>query len=187
MFKHRLHIGNTVLSSSQSFLFSVPQMQDSTSPVTSVTWLFPAQDDTKYVLASAQARAVHIHHVTTQKLLASAYLPGNTGLDSSVPGESILTVAASPNSGQQMLATGGSDGSLALFDRSLANMRNLFVGGSQSGGGPARAHSSRVVALEWHPGDPNLLFSGGWDLTVKVLSTEFLRNRLLPHAMACRE
>ena len=157
---------------------SIPHMQDSTSPVTSVTWL-SAQNDTKYVLASAQARAIHLHHVTTQRLLSSAYLPDNSGVRSSVPSESVLTVSASPHSCQHMLAAGGTEGSLVLFGRTLASMRTLTVGGSQAGGGAARAHSSRVCALEWHPEDENMLLSGGWDLTVKVLSTQCIWNVLL--------
>jgi WD40 repeat protein len=54
---------------------------------------------------------------------------------------------------------------------SVVQSETLTVPGSQSGGAAARAHSSRVLALEWHPQDSNVLFSGGWDLTVKVLLT----------------
>jgi len=40
----------------------------------------------------------------------------------------------------------------------------LDFSGVESG----RGHSNRVFALAWHPDDPQLLFSGGWDRTVQV-------------------
>jgi WD40 repeat protein len=146
-------------------------LQDPSSPVTSLTWIRTNQDSAKYILASAQAGALNLHHCATQKLLERAFLPQNSTMECATSKENLLTVSACPSE-SQLLAAGGAEGSVVLYHNtgsSLQHSGTLSVPLLQSGGGAARAHSSRVLALEWHPQESNLLFSGGWDLTVKVL------------------
>ena len=124
------------------------------------------------MLASAQAGVLNLHHATTQKLLSVAYLPDSSETTSSSKTEKILTLSSCPIPESHLLAAGGSEGTLALYKASgpaLTHTETLRVPGSQSGGGAAKAHSNRILAIEWSPTDANLLFTGGWDLTVKVL------------------
>ena len=48
---------------------------------------------------------------------------------------------------------------------------SLGIGGlrvSTSTTGPPRSHSSRIFSVLYHPTDPHMIVSAGWDRTVQV-------------------
>ena len=63
-------------------------------------------------------------------------------------------------------ATGGSDVTLRIYDTTTSkptlSLRSTEEQVVQV------AHSNRIFCVKFHPIDPNLLVSGGWDNTVKV-------------------
>jgi WD40 repeat protein len=143
-------------------------LQDPTEPVTSLAWLSGSQVG-RYILASAQGSRVQLQHATTSSKLSSFDMAQHERPVTEGREDAVLVVAASPSEAQ--VAAGGTEGSVMLLrctGNALAPLLTLTVPAVQSGGAAARAHSTRVFALKWHPEDPNLLFSGGWDGTVKV-------------------
>lgn len=54
---------------------------------------------------------------------------------------------------------GGEDYNVYIEDLGKNNSFSLLAG-------KFGKHSNRVYCTKWHPNDPNLLYSGGWDETV---------------------
>lgn len=80
----------------------------------------------------------------------------------------LLASAASPKG--RVIAVGNTEGSILLLDCSrsqLSEREYLSVPPSHSGA-VGKAHASRVFTIRWHPDDPNVLLSGGWDKFLKV-------------------
>jgi COMPASS component SWD3 len=68
------------------------------------------------------------------------------------------------NPNATVLATGGSDNYIRLYDEQtkteLAKMKegsDLFPG-----------HSNRVFCVKWNPNDRNMIATGGWDKTIQL-------------------
>lgn len=69
------------------------------------------------------------------------------------------------NDGLQF-ATGGSDVTLRIYD-SLTSKEFLQMKSTEESVVHV-AHSNRIFCAKFHPTDPRLMVSGGWDNTVKV-------------------
>ena len=72
----------------------------------------------------------------------------------------LLTADYNPDGSQ--FVTGGSDTILRVYDEQSRSLIRNLDGGMKSG------HSNRVFCVKYCKEDPNLLVSGGWDLSVKV-------------------
>lgn len=63
-------------------------------------------------------------------------------------------------------ATAGKDKAVRVYDASTLQLQALLSGGGSDSVTPG--HSNRIFALAWHPTDPHLLLSAGWDGTMQV-------------------
>jgi len=112
---------------------------------------------TKNVLVSTNAVGTVQHwHVTSSKCLHSFDEPENQ----------IYAVDFSPDG--RFFVTGGKDASLRLYDESRKELVATLRGGNAFGPTAAAGHSNRIFAARFHPGDPNLIVSGGWDNTIQI-------------------
>ncbi|XP_022245206.1 WD repeat-containing protein pop2-like isoform X2 [Limulus polyphemus] len=85
-----------------------------------------------------------------------------------------------------ILATGGKDLSIRLYDTNTTEMKTKYFGAlEQSFDQSIRNHAYRIFSLCFHPQQKYILASGGWDESVKVwdLRTEkgLVRNIYGPH------
>jgi WD40 repeat protein len=142
----------------------------SPTPVTAVAWR-ASTARSQNILLAACGKSIKGFHVSTGKHISTATLPSIEHGD-----ENILSMATSPNGCH--VATGGSQGSVQLFDSRGADVQHCLQFGSPLPSSSALAsesghgHTNRVFAMHWHVTDENILFSGGWDNTVQVRSDE---------------
>jgi WD40 repeat protein len=140
-------------------------LQEEPSPVTAVIWRAPTLCS-QYILLAASGQRVISLHATTGTVLSATCMPQEEHQ------ETILSMAG--NSDNTHVATGGSMGSVHLYDsRGTEVQHSLHFGRSASAeacldSSVGHGHTNRVFAMHWHPEDPKLLFSGGWDKTVQV-------------------
>jgi WD40 repeat protein len=64
-------------------------------------------------------------------------------------------------------ATGGTDTHVRLYDEVTKKLVQLFAR-RKFDQITSKGHSDRVYSVRFHPSDPALLFSGGWDNTVQI-------------------
>jgi WD40 repeat protein len=80
-----------------------------------------------------------------------------------------------------LFATAGSDCQIRIYDStSLAVVQILGIGQMAASSG----HSNRIFAVRWHPIDPNVLISAGWDSTIQIWDrrrSSALRSIYQPH------
>lgn len=138
-------------------------------PVTALAWRVPSLSSQSMLLA-AQGSRLHGLHVPTNTTVSVTNLPQH---QAGGP-QTILSMAVAPQGGH--VATGGSNGSVHLFDSRGSELQQVLRFGAARCTDGALAsdcghgHTNRVFALEWDPEDAHVLFSGGWDRTVQVLS-----------------
>ena len=94
--------------------------------------------------------AVQHWHFTSGKLLSTIYDEMNQ----------LLTADYNPDGSQ--FVTGGSDTIIRVYDEHSRSLIRNLDGGMKCG------HSNRVFCVKYCKEDPNLIVSGGWDLSVKV-------------------
>lgn len=101
---------------------------------------------------------IRLWHYTSGKVVSTIEEPGNE------------TNFISYRRDGLQFATGGSDVTLRIYDSmtsrpvlQLRSTEEMVV---------RVAHSNRLFCAKFHPTDPNLIVSGGWDNTVKVIYKE---------------
>ena len=67
-----------------------------------------------------------------------------------------------------VLATGGKDATVRLYDEATKSLQTSMKGGGGYGPSVSAGHSNRIFSIKFHPSDENILVSGGWDNTVQV-------------------
>ena len=61
-----------------------------------------------------------------------------------------------------MFAAAGSDTQVYVYDEATRQKTMIL----KDGGKNLPGHSNRIFALKFHPSEPNIIISGGWDKTV---------------------
>ena len=64
--------------------------------------------------------------------------------------------------------TGGKDSGIRIYDELRKDLILELKKGDGYGKSCNVGHSNRIFCVKFHPGDTNLIFSGGWDKTVLV-------------------
>ena len=114
---------------------------------------------TKNVLLAANAMGVVEHwHVTSGKCLHSHV---EEGADNQV-----YALDYAPSGAE--FAAGGKDCAIRVYDEDTRKLKATLKGGSGYGIKASAGHSNRIFSCKFHPTDPNLLVSGGWDNTVQI-------------------
>jgi WD40 repeat protein len=68
-------------------------------------------------------------------------------------------------------ATAGKDTCVRIYDESTKNEVTKMERGMGFGPQSAPGHSNRIFSIKFHPSDPNVLISGGWDNTIQIWDT----------------
>lgn len=126
-------------------------------PTTQLRWRpHSAQSKTKSVLISVNAefdgQVLH-WHIKSGKCLHTITERGNQ-----------LFCIDYFNDGSQF-ATAGRDRIVRIYDEATKRMTQELSSGDLK---ESAGHSNRVFSLKYHPTDPNILISGGWDNTVQM-------------------
>jgi len=148
----------------QEFVLNAPSDQDGplhgSLPTTQLRWRpHSAQSKTKSVLVSVNAepdgQALH-WHIKSGKCLHTITEKDNQ-----------LFCIDYFSDGSQF-ATAGRDRTVRLYDEATKRLTaQLHAGDLKETAG----HSNRIFSLMYHPYEPNLILSGGWDNTVQVWDT----------------
>jgi len=134
--------------------------KDTPLPTTQLRWRpHSAQSKTKSVLISVNAEfdGQILHwHIKSGKCLHTITEKGNQlfCLDYFADGS--------------QFATAGRDRIVRIYDEATKRLVQSLQGGDMK---ECAGHSNRVFSLKYHPTDPNILLSGGWDNTVQVWDT----------------
>lgn len=64
----------------------------------------------------------------------------------------------------RIFAVAGSDTHVYIYDEATREKIHVM----QEGPGHHPGHANRIFALKFHPQDPNILISGGWDRTLQI-------------------
>ncbi|KAJ3043956.1 hypothetical protein HDV00_003483 [Rhizophlyctis rosea] len=106
------------------------------------------------ILAASFADGKLLHyHYTSNQLIST--------IDE---GENQINCVTYSHDGKQF-ATGGSDMHLRIYDGvTQKETLKMFTGK----GDVTAGHSSKIFSIKFHPKDPNLLISGGWDNTIQM-------------------
>lgn len=67
-----------------------------------------------------------------------------------------------------MFATAGKDYHVRIYDEATKAEVVTLTGGYRSSGTKDPGHSNRIFSLKFHPTDPDIIMSGGWDNTVQI-------------------
>ncbi|KXZ46999.1 hypothetical protein GPECTOR_39g493 [Gonium pectorale] len=105
------------------------------------------------VLLAAQGDALVHVHIGTKRVLHTNYEPGNR----------LNVVSMRPDGAA--FATAGSDYTVRVYDEATCSTSHTLDHGD---GVTTNGHASNVFALAWHPDEPQVLLSGGWDNRVLV-------------------
>eukprot|EP00993_Chasmostoma_nieuportense_P001544 NODE_2416_length_1183_cov_129.358902_g2212_i1.p1 GENE.NODE_2416_length_1183_cov_129.358902_g2212_i1~~NODE_2416_length_1183_cov_129.358902_g2212_i1.p1 ORF type:complete len:361 (-),score=66.62 NODE_2416_length_1183_cov_129.358902_g2212_i1:96-1178(-) len=121
------------------------------SPATVVRYR-PDQRDRRNVAVVATASGHLQHwHVPTQRCLTKTVEQDN------------VIYAADFNAEGTTLATAGSDLAVRVYDEHKHTLTHTYKTNDAWEG-----HSARICAVKWHPKDPNVLLTGGWDRTIRM-------------------
>jgi WD40 repeat protein len=148
-----------VFSATDGRLVYVLQAGSSTSLPTTAIRFRPVSSSarTKNVLVAANAAGILQHwHITSGKCISSMQDKDNQ------------IYAVDYNHDGTQLATAGRDTAVRIYDESTKQLVTCMRGGSGSSVVTTPGHSNRVFSLKYHPDDPNVVVSGGWDNTVQV-------------------
>ncbi|GFR50709.1 hypothetical protein Agub_g12966 [Astrephomene gubernaculifera] len=105
------------------------------------------------VLLVAQGDSISHLHVGTRRLLHRCREAGNK----------VNTLAMRQDG--EVFASAGSDYVVRVYDEASCSVCRTLDHGD---GVTTNGHTNHVFALAWHPGDPQVLLSGGWDNRVLV-------------------
>mmetsp|Transcript_23940 Transcript_23940/g.55260 ORF Transcript_23940/g.55260 Transcript_23940/m.55260 type:complete len:370 (-) Transcript_23940:156-1265(-) len=129
-------------------------------PTTQLRWRpHTAQSKTKSVLISVNAEidGQILHwHIKSGKCLHTITERGNQ-----------LFCLDYFSDGSQF-ATAGKDRLIRVYDEATKRLVQSLSGGDQKS---TAGHSNRVFSLKYHPQNPSIVLSGGWDNTVQVWDT----------------
>lgn len=92
-------------------------------------------------------------HMGSMKELDSFYEEGNQ----------VLTAAYSPTG--LIFATAGKDHRIRVYDEEKRTLITTLKDGVEN---ETMAHSNRIQSIKFSSDDPNVLVSGGWDMTVQI-------------------
>lgn len=124
-------------------------------PVTCVRWR-PAstQHKTKNILIAGNSDGSVKHwHVTSEKCVHTINEEGNQ------------IYAVDYRNDAEQFATGGKDYHVRVYDEKTKQLVVVLSGGLSDA---SAGHANRVFSIKFHPRDPNVLLSGGWDNTVQI-------------------
>ncbi|CAM9191239.1 unnamed protein product [Ectocarpus sp. 6 AP-2014] len=114
-----------------------------------------AQSKTRNVLVSCNAGGEIQHwHITSGKCL------------STIKEEDQFYALDYRKDGSVFAAT-GKNHTVHIYDETTKHEISLLQGGSGYGSSSAPGHSNRVFAVKFHPEDPEVLLTAGWDNTVQ--------------------
>lgn len=126
-------------------------------PTTQLRWRpHAAQSKTKNVLISVNAESdgqIQHWHIKSGKCLHEITEPGN----------SIFCVDYFSDGSS--FATAGRDRLVRVYDEATKRLTQTLEGGIQN---VSAGHSNRVFSLKYHPEQPNIILTGGWDNTCQV-------------------
>jgi WD40 repeat protein len=152
-----IHVYNAETGSEEFVLNRPGEKESLTLPTTQLRWRpHTAQSKTKNVLISVNAdndgKVLH-WHIKSGKCLHTITEPHNQifCLDYFIDGS--------------LFATAGKDRLVRVYDEATKRMVQTLSGGDQK---ECAGHSNRVFSLKFHPQQPNVILSGGWDNTVQL-------------------
>jgi len=158
-----INIYNAETGKQEFVLNSTPPGTDLTAtplPTTQLRWRpHNAQSKTKSVLISVNAEfdGQILHwHIKSGKCLHTITEKGNQ-----------LFCLDYFSDGSQF-ATAGRDRLVRVYDEATKRLVQTLQGGDMK---DTAGHSNRVFSLKYHPQDPNIILSGGWDNTVQIWDT----------------
>ncbi|EER17247.1 wd-repeat protein, putative [Perkinsus marinus ATCC 50983] len=131
-----------------------PRTGEVIQPVTQIRWRpMGSSAKTQNVLVSVNAEGVVSHwHVTSASCMHEFTEDGNQ----------LFCVDYSPDGSQ--FATAGRERGVAVYDENTKALITTLKGGDSL---HTPGHSNRVFSLKYHPEDPNVIITGGWDNTVQ--------------------
>lgn len=151
-----IHVYNAE-TGSQEFVLNKPDQTTSFLPTTQVRWRpHTAQSKTKNVLISVNAESdgqVLHWHIKSGKCLHTIAEPHNQ------------IFCLDYFSDGSLFATAGKDRLVRVYDEATKRLVQSLSGGDQK---ECAGHSNRVFSLKFHPLQPNVILSGGWDNTVQL-------------------
>jgi WD40 repeat protein len=158
-----IHVFNAE-TGKQEFVLNGPGESEGTLqaplPTTQLRWRpHSAQSKTKSVLISVNAefdgQVLH-WHIKSGKCLHTITEKGNQ-----------LFCLDYFSDGSQF-ATAGRDRTVRVYDEATKRMTQQLQAGDLK---ETAGHSNRVFSLKYHPTEPHIILSGGWDNTVQVWDT----------------
>jgi len=130
---------------------------------------------TRNVLIAANASGIIQHwHVTSGKLLHTTKCGDEKN--------QIFCIDYRPDGAQ--FAVAGQDKQIHVYDESTKNEITVLSGGNGYSANSTPGHSNRIFALKYHPTDPNIIVTGGWDNTVQIWDVSLgyaIRSLFGPH------
>mmetsp|Transcript_3180 Transcript_3180/g.4697 ORF Transcript_3180/g.4697 Transcript_3180/m.4697 type:complete len:333 (+) Transcript_3180:89-1087(+) len=122
-------------------------------PVTSIKFRPFTKTRKNIVLVAGSGGLVQHWHITSGRCL-------NT-----ISEENNQVYAVDYRSDGKFFATTGKDTCVRVYDEATKSLVVKMQGGI---GNKTAGHANRVFTLKFHPTDPNVLVSGGWDNTVQI-------------------
>jgi WD40 repeat protein len=155
-----IHVYNAETGKQEFVLNSQDSKEGYALPTTQLRWRpHSAQSKTKSVLISVNAESdgqVLHWHIKSGKCLHTITEKGNQ-----------LFCMDYFNDGSQF-ATAGRDRLVRVYDEATKRLVQSLQSGDLK---ETAGHSNRIFSLKFHPLEPNILLSGGWDNTVQIWDT----------------
>jgi len=117
-----------------------------------------------------------VEHIKTKNVLISADALGNLDHWHMTSGKCLHTIKEADNQifaldfrpDATQFATAGKDTAVRIYDEQTKQCIVKMERGSGFGPNAAPGHSNRIFAVKFHPTDPSVLLSGGWDNTIQI-------------------
>jgi len=157
-----IHIYNTATGKEEFVLNCAAgkEYSDTALPTTQLRWRpHSAQSKTKSVLISVNAEfdGQILHwHIKSGKCLHTLTEEKNQ----------IFCLDYFPDGSQ--FATAGKDRIVRVYDEATKRLVQTLQGGDMK---ETAGHSNRIFSLKYHPLEPHIILSGGWDNTVQIWDT----------------